>query len=107
MDNSNKKFNINDFNKNFDNNQKKNIQNINVDIEDINTIQTILPHKKPIEIIILEIQDLFFIILEIIIDKKNPIPFILSSDNRIFLFSIFLLLFGSLLLLLASLMESK
>jgi hypothetical protein len=106
MDNSNKKFNINDFNKNFIGNEKTNI-NQEKNIQDTEIIDTILPHKKPIEIIILEIQDLFYIILDMIIDKKNPIPFILSSNNRIFLFSIFLLLFGFLLLLLATLMQSK
>lgn len=65
-----------------------------------------LPHKEPIEKIILDIRDLFFQILNLVEEKENPLPYIFSSDKRQFTFSLFLIIFGTLLLLLASLMKS-
>ena len=65
-----------------------------------------LPHEQTIENIIINMRDNFYIILDMVENKKNPLPFILSSDNRIFSFSLFLIIIGTLLLLLASLMKS-
>ena len=95
------------FNQSFKLNEKNEKKKFNNSFDKKTEIINISPHKQPIEKIILDIRDLFFIILEMVIDKKNPLPFIFSSDNRIFLFSIFLLIFGTLLLLLASLMKSS
>jgi hypothetical protein len=64
------------------------------------------PHKEPIEIIIINIRGLFFQILNLIEEKVNPIPFIFSTDKRQFTFALFLIIFGTLLLLLSSLMVS-
>jgi hypothetical protein len=64
------------------------------------------PHKQPIENIIIDIRNIFFQILNLVEDKQNPIPFIYSSNKRQFSFSIFLIIFGTLLLLLSSLMKS-
>ena len=73
--------------------------NMNDDLE-------LYPHKQPIENIIIDIRNIFFQILNLIEDKQNPIPFIYSSNKRQFSFSLFLIIFGTLLLLLSSLMKS-
>jgi len=105
----NPKFDPTNFNKNFENKEKDPNRLIfgqqNLKVKDIDEIITV-PHKKPIETIILDIRDLFFQILNIIEDKQNPIPYIFASDKRQFAFSLFLIIFGTLLLLLSSLMKS-
>ena len=57
--------------------------------------------------IILELRDMFFIILELISKSKNPINYITSTPKRKYIFSIFLIVFGCLLLLLSTLMMEK
>lgn len=97
------KFN-NDFNSKEveDNKQLSKNKNIDIDTDIIN----ILPHKQPVEDIIIGIRDLFFIILDKLENKENPLPFIFASDQRQLYFSLFLIMFGSLLLFLATLMIS-
>jgi uncharacterized membrane protein len=75
--------------------------------ENNNTKYIMLPHKQNIEHIILNIRDMIFIIIEMLENQKNPIPYILSSDRRIFTFSLFLIIFGTIMLILASLMKSS
>ena len=105
------KFNPSKFNINFEANEKLNselnkLNNNNIDTEYTTTNNNYYPHKEPLEKIILNIRELFFIVLEMVIDKKNPIPFIMASETRKFSFALFLLIFGSLLLLLSTLMKS-
>ena len=57
--------------------------------------------------IIIELRNMFFIILELISINKSPLPFIFSTNKRKYVFSIFLIVFGCLLLLLSSLMMEK
>lgn len=65
------------------------------------------PHKRPLEYIILSIRDFFFKSLEMLTDKKNPIPYIFSTEERKFHFSLFLIIIGTLLLLLSNLMINQ
>jgi hypothetical protein len=101
------KYDPTNFNKKFEEKDKTNNnlvlaeKNLDYDVEIIN-----LPHKEPVERIILDIRDLFFQILNLVEEKENPLPYIFSSDKRQFAFSLFLIIFGTLLLLLASLMKS-
>jgi hypothetical protein len=105
--NQNPKFDPTNFNKNFEANDKKKSnlilaeKNLDNDVEIINK-----PHKEPVEKIILNIRDLFFQILNLVEEKENPLPYIFSSDKRQFAFSLFLIIFGTLLLLLSTLMKS-
>jgi hypothetical protein len=98
------------FNKKFLNKEKeiekKNNTSANLDEEDME-YQDLLPHKQPIEFIILNIRELFFQILNLIEDNQNPIPYIFTSEKRQFSFALFLIIFGTLLLLLSSLMVSN
>lgn len=54
--------------------------------------------------IILELRDMFYMILELVSNKINPYGFIISSPKRKFIFGLFLIVFGCLLLLLSNLM---
>ena len=99
------KFDSTGFNKNFEINDNKS-QNAQTVMPEIGVQYDILPHKQPIEDVIINIRDVFFQTLNLIEDKQNPIPYIYSSDKRQFSFSLFLIIFGTLLLLLSSLMKS-
>jgi hypothetical protein len=65
----------------------------------------ILPHQKSMEIIIINLREMIHIILNKLINKENPIPYINSSPDRYFSFSILLIIIGTLLLLLSNLMK--
>jgi hypothetical protein len=108
----NKQFDQKNFNKSFEDNEKiieeesKFINSRDIDQEH-QIIDKTLPHKKPVEDIIINIREMFYQILEILIDKKNPIPYIISTPDRYFAFSILLIIIGTLLLLFSNLMMSK
>lgn len=105
------KFNIldSDINKNFeikeDANQKNAILQKNLDFtqDDINS--NIKPHQRNIEEIVLGMRELFFKILEMLIDKENPLPYIYSSQYRQFDFTLFLIIIGGILLLFSTIMK--
>ena len=104
--NLNKKFN-NEFEKKYLI-QSKNINKYYINNEDNKEkLILLLPHQQNIEYIILNIRDMIFIIIQMLEDQKNPLPYILSSDKRIFTFSLFLIIFGTIMLLLSSLMKSS
>ena len=104
---SNIKFDPTNFNKNFEDNEmkNKNINNKNT-MPEIGVQYDLLPHKQPIENVIIDIRDVFFQSLNLIEERQNPIPYIYSSNKRQFSFSLFLIIFGTLLLLLSTLMKS-
>ena len=49
---------------------------------------------------------MFYKILELLIDKQNPIPYIFASPDTQFAFAILIIILGALLLLTSSLMIS-
>jgi hypothetical protein len=104
----NNTFNPVKFNNDFSSKEaeEQNDNNLNNNLNFDQDIITILPHKQPIEDIIIGIRDLFFIILDKLENKENPLPFIFASEQRQFCFSLFLIIFGALLLFLATLMVS-
>jgi hypothetical protein len=67
----------------------------------------VLPHQKPVQDIIINIREMFYKTLEILIDKKNPFAYILSTTDRQFSFAILLIVIGSLMLLFSNLMISS
>jgi hypothetical protein len=104
-------FNQKQFNLDFEQNNlklsKNNTINNNLNKKNIQDDKIILlPHQQSLETIIINIRDLFFIIIDKLEQQENPIPFILATDQRIFYVSLFLIFFGSLMLLLASLLKS-
>jgi hypothetical protein len=68
-----------------------------------------ITQKEPTDIsytedIGINIKNLFFEILEILMNKKNPIPYIIENEKRQFLFAIMILIIGGLLLFWSNLM---
>jgi hypothetical protein len=104
-------FNIpdSDINKNFDteekDNQQKAILQKNLDFRKDEINLNIRPHQRTIEEIVMGMREVFFKILEMLIDKENPIPYIFSSEYRQFDFTLFLIIIGSLLLLFSNIMK--
>jgi hypothetical protein len=108
----NKQFDQKDFNKKFEDNERvieKERKFVNADdvIQQHHIIDKNLPHKKPVEDVIINIREMFYKILEMLIDKQNPIPYIFSSPDRHFAFAILLIIIGTLLLLFSNLMMSN
>jgi hypothetical protein len=97
----NKEFEEKDLKMNNDNQLNKDIRRQK---DDINIY--ILPHQRPMEEIILSIRGLFFKVLEMLIDKQNPIPYIFSTEQRQFSFALFLIIIGAVLLLFSNVMKS-
>ena len=108
------KFNVDEFNKNFEKTdlmtkqmEQQNIINkeiepniINKEIEQ-NIINKEIEQRKS-ENLIINIKNVFFEVLELLLDFKNPIPHILENEKKEFAFSIIILLSGILLLFLSN-----
>lgn len=107
----NKQFDQRQFNDKFIKQDEKIIQEQKISKSDDMTrpheiIQKTLPHQKPVSDVIINIREMFYKSIEMLIDKKNPLEYILSSPDRHFAFATFLIIIGTLLLLLSNLMKS-
>lgn len=99
------KFNKIQFNKDFDEDTKI---KYNPDLEkDDEIISSKLPHERTIQDIVIITRDMIYKILELLINKQNPLPYIYSSPDKQFTFALVLIIIGTLLLLLSGLMMSK
>jgi len=70
----------------------------------INTSVT-LPHQRKLEEIIFDARTLFFKLLEMLLNKENPIPLILSSDKNQLAFCVIVITIGVLMLLVSNLLK--
>jgi hypothetical protein len=52
----------------------------------------------------INMKNLFFDVLEMLANKENPIPFIMSSPQRQFIFALMIIILGTLTLFLSNLM---
>lgn len=106
----NKQFDQKQFNAKFEENEKK-IEKDATGAPDMKrvdeAITIVLPHKRSFEDIVIIIREMFFKMLELMMDFKSPVPYILSSPDRFFAASIFLIVIGSCLLLFSNLLISK
>lgn len=75
------------------------------DIDDIETKRNII--GLSLNDIIIEMNDIFFISLEMLSKRKNPLIFIFSTPKRQFCSSLLLLILGFLLLVLSNLMMNS
>ena len=75
------------------------------DIDDIETKKNII--GLSLNDIIIEMNDIFFISLEMLSKRKNPLIFIFSTPKRQFCSSLLLLILGFLLLVLSNLMMNN
>jgi hypothetical protein len=100
------KFNVDEFNKYFEKKDLINKQRKEIEQNIIN--QEIIQKKSDnlffFEDLAINIKNLFFEILELLLDFKNPIPYILENEKREFEFAIMILLIGILLLFLSNLL---
>ena len=102
----NLKFNATEFNKKFLEESEKEDNTIYLqDMEDDEIEKEIL--DLSIYDIIIELRGMFYIILKYMGNNMNPLPYIFESKKRKYVFAIFMILFGSLLLMLSSLMMEK
>jgi len=98
------KFDINQFNKKFDDNDKKFMKSDDINNND-EIIETKLPHEKSIEDIIISIKDVFYKIMELLFNRENPMGYIFSTPDRHFAFSLLLIIIGALLLLFSNILN--
>ena len=104
------KFDINQFNKKYEDNDKMIEQEKRfMKSDDINNndeiIENKLPHEKSIEDIIISIKDVFYKIMELLFNRKNPMEYIFSTPDRHFAFSLLLIIIGALLLLFSNILN--
>ncbi len=100
-------FNRKQFNYDFEKNDNTINKNKDNDIQFLYHKEKItLPHQQTIENIIINIREMIFIIIDMLENQRNPVPFIIASDSRIFTCSLMLIIFGTLLLILGTLLQS-
>jgi hypothetical protein len=95
------KFNVDEFNKKF---EKSDLINKNIPKQNIINKEIKQEIKQELEENIIMLKNLFFEILELLVDFKNPIPYILANERREFNFAIIILLIGLLLLFFSNLL---
>ena len=113
-------FNASEFNKNFEQEENQGVQEVQGEEnqkkqqqenqkkqqQENQKIPENLSYTNDLGI---NIKNLFFEILELLLNKENPIPYIMENEKRQFYFAIMILLIGGLLLFWSNLMinESK
>jgi len=93
----------------------KNERNILSEIEseydsDIKTEQNkqnkkVLPHQKKLDKIIFDVRFVLLKIMEMLLNKENPLPFILSEEQHQFAFCILVITVGITMLLFSNLLQ--
>ena len=58
-----------------------------------------LPHQKSLEEIAFDVRKVFLKVLELVLDKKNPIPYIISENKNQFAFCVLVITIGIIMLL--------
>ena len=106
------RFNQVDINKMFEDNDKKIEEERRFEISDDNDrvdeiVDKNLPHKKPVEDVILNIRELIHKIIELILNFKNPLPYIFSTPDRQFAFTILIIVVGVIFLFLSNILKSS
>ena len=110
--NINKQFEQKKFNVQFEENDLKIIKetdlNKSYDMNHYDEISDkILSYQKPVQDIIINIREMFYKSSEMLLNKQNPLPYILSTPDRQFSFAVLLVVLGALLLLFSNLMISS
>jgi len=84
----------------YENDKKSsNNKNYNYDINDNEIIYYDLPHKKPIEYILITIRELIIVIFKYIFKLENPLIYIYSNPDREFAFCILIIFIGLVLII--------
>jgi len=101
----NKEKTVNENNINNNNNNNKKYKEY--DINDNEIIYYELPHKKPLEYILVTIRELIIVIFKYIFKLKNPLKYIYSNPDREFAFCLLVIFIGVILLLFNLISQSK
>ena len=104
------KFDIKQFNKKFDENDKIIEEERQFIKSDDNNkydeiIENKLPHEKSIEDIIISIKDMFYKIMELLLNIQHQMEYIFSTPDRHFAFALLLIIIGGLLLLFSNILN--
>ena len=106
-----KKFDLDLFNNKFE--EESDIENDNtlknakIKLDIVNLEKEILPHQQPFENILAESRDIFFELIEKLPERINVLPSILKNDKRKLATAVLLIIFGTFLLLFATLFRNK
>jgi len=73
-------------------------------MNDKNEIEPKYLHRKYTEDLGINMKNLFFEMLEMLADGKNPVPYAMSEPNKQFAFSVMILMIGVLMLFFSNLM---
>ena len=73
-------------------------------MNDKNEIEPKYLHRKYTEDLGVNMKNLFFEMLEMLADGKNPIPYVMTDPNKQFAFSVMILIIGVLMLFFSNLM---
>ena len=65
--------------------------------------KNILPHQRKLDEIIFDTRNVFFKVLEISLNKKNPLPYILADDKNQLAFCVLVISIGVMMLLISNL----
>ena len=90
----NKQFDQKQFNSKFEENEKKIEKDIkkSPDMKKADEATTTkLPHMRSFEDIVIIIREMFFKILDMVMDFENPTPYILSSPDLFYILSLILI----------------
>ena len=74
--------------------------------QDMYNSKELLPHQRSIESIVYDIRVVFLKVLEIALNKENPLPYILSENKTQFSFCLIVIILGILLLLISNIMSN-
>lgn len=106
-----KKFDLDLFNDKFEEEsetEEKNALKIAQNrLNKLNLEKKILPHEEPFENILAESKNIFFELIEKIPERIDPIPSLLKNDKRKLATAVLLILFGTFLLIFATLFRTS
>jgi hypothetical protein len=100
------KFNPGEFNSDFESKDEQVQEQVQEKVQ-IKELQEEELKKENNDNLGINMKNLFFKILEMLLDKENPIPYIMENERRQFTFAIMILIIGGLLLFLSNLMINK
>ena len=76
-------------------------------LRNINLEKEVLPHQQPFENILTESRDIFFELIETLPLGIDPLPSLLKNDKRKLATAVLLILFGTFLLIFATLFRTS
>ena len=73
--------------------------------DEVKNLAEPLPHQKSIENIVYDMRIVFLKVLELSLNKQNPLPYILSENKIQFSFCLIVIIIGIMMLLISNLLK--